>query len=152
MFCYHKLLEIFENKENCFVISQYQGVSFEGALKLKEMCYLMAEGELASGLKHGPFSILHNKFPILFIDNQSEHHVKLSNIYNEIISRDASVITISDIPNLSDIRENVISIPHNETYSNLLSIIALQFISYYLSKGRNSNVDFPRNIAKSITV
>jgi glucosamine--fructose-6-phosphate aminotransferase (isomerizing) len=152
MFCYHKLLEMFEKKENCFVISQYQGVSYEGALKLKEMCYLMAEGELASGLKHGPFSILHNKFPIIFIDNQCEHHVKMSNIYNEIISRDAAVITISDIPNLSDIRENVISIPHNETYSNLLSIISLQFISYYLSNGRNSNVDFPRNIAKTITV
>jgi glucosamine--fructose-6-phosphate aminotransferase (isomerizing) len=76
----------------------------------------------------------------------------MSNIYNEIISRDAAVITISDIPNLSDIRENVISIPHNETYSNLLSIISLQFISYYLSNGRNSNVDFPRNIAKTITV
>jgi glucosamine--fructose-6-phosphate aminotransferase (isomerizing) len=152
MFCYHTLLNIFEKKDKCFVISQHQGLSFEGALKLKEMCYLMAEGQLASSLKHGPFSILENNFPIIFIDNQNEHHSKLSNIYNEIISREANVLTISDISNLSELRENIIIIPHNETYSNLLSIIALQLISYYLSKGRNKNVDFPRNIAKTITV
>jgi len=152
MFCYHNLLNMFKNKDKCFIISQYQGVSYEGALKLKEMCYLMTEGQLASGLKHGPFSILEKGFPIIFIDNQNEHHIKMSNIFNEIISRDASVITISDIPYLSDLRENVVSTPHNETYSNLLSIISLQLISYYLSKGRNHNVDFPKNIAKTITV
>lgn len=151
-FCYDNILNIFNNKDKCFVLSQHQGVSFEGALKLKEMAYIMAEGQLASSLKHGPFSILENKFPIIFIDNQGIHHSKLTNIYNEIISRDASVITISDIPNLLDLRENTIIIPHNETYSNLLSIVALQFISYYLSKGRNNNVDFPKNIAKTITV
>lgn len=146
------ILNIFNNKDKCFVLSQHQGVSFEGALKLKEMAYIMAEGQLASSLKHGPFSILENKFPIIFIDNQGIHHSKLTNIYNEIISRDASVITISDIPNLLELRENTIIIPHNETYSNLLSIIVLQFISYYLSEGRNKNVDFPKNIAKTITV
>lgn len=151
-FCYDNILNIFNNKDKCFVLSQHQGVSFEGALKLKEMSYIMAEGQLASSLKHGPFSILENKFPVIFIDNQGIHHSKLTNIYNEIISRDASVITISDIPNLLELRENTIIIPHNETYSNLLSIVALQFISYYLSEGRNNNVDFPKNIAKTITV
>ena len=152
MFSYETINNMFENKDKCFVISQHQGVSFEGALKLKEMCYLMAEGQLASGLKHGPFSILEKGFPIIFVDNQNEHHTKLNNIYNEIISRDASVLTITDIHTLSNVRENIIIIPHNETYSNVLSIIALQLISYYLSKKRNPNVDFPRNIAKTITV
>lgn len=152
MIHYDHVLNMFKNKDKCFVISQYQGLSFEGALKLKEMCYLMAEGQLASGLKHGPFSILEKGFPIILIDNQGNHHTKLVNIYNEIISRDAKVLTISDIPNIFDMRENVITIPHNETYSNLLSIIALQLISYHLSNGRNPNVDFPRNIAKTITV
>lgn len=152
MFCYDKLIETFNNRDKCFILSQHQGVAFEGALKLKEMCYLMAEGQLASSLKHGPFSILEKNFPIIFIDNQGNHHSKLNNIYNEIISREASVLTITDIPNLYEMRENTIIIPHNETYSNLLSIIALQFISYYLSKGRNNNVDFPKNIAKTITV
>jgi glucosamine--fructose-6-phosphate aminotransferase (isomerizing) len=151
-FDYNNLYEIFDNKDKCFVLSQHLGVALEGALKLKEMCYIMAEGQLASSLKHGPFSILENKFPIIFIDNQGHHHAKLSNIYNEILSREANVLTITDISNLSEMRENTIIIPHNETYSNLLSIIALQFISYYLSKGRNNNVDFPRNIAKTITV
>lgn len=152
MFCYDNMIEMFDNKDKCFVLSQHQGVSFEGALKLKEMCYLMAEGQLASSLKHGPFSILENKFPIIFINNKGNNHSKLNSIYNEIISRDASVLTITDVSNLYEKREKVILIPHNETYSDLLSIVALQFISYYLSKGRNHNVDFPRNIAKTITV
>lgn len=152
MFCYDKLIEMFDNKDKCFILSQHQGIALEGALKLKEMCYLMAEGQLASSLKHGPFSILEKNFPIILIDNQDNQHSKINNIYNEIISREASVITITDIPNLYEMRENIIIIPHNETYSNILSIIALQFISYYLSKGRNNNIDFPRNIAKTITV
>lgn len=152
MFCYDKLIETFDNKSKCFVLSQHQGVAFEGALKLKEMCYMMAEGQLASSLKHGPFSILENKFPIIFINNKGNNYSKLNNIYNEIISRDACVLTITDVSNLYDTRENTILIPYNQTYSDLLSIIALQFISYYLSKGRNNNVDFPRNIAKTITV
>ena len=152
MFDYDNLLDIFKEKDKCFVLSQHQGVAFEGALKLKEMCYIMAEGQLVSSLKHGPFSILENKFPVILIDNQGSYHSKIENIYNEIFSREASILTITDIPNLSELRENVIIIPRNETYSNLLSIIVLQFISYYLSKGRNNNVDFPRNIAKTITV
>lgn len=152
IFDYENILNIFKHKNEGFVISQNLGLSKEGALKLKEMCYLMVEGELASSLKHGPFSILNNNFPVILIDNNDENHTKNNNIYNEIISRGGNIITITNGLNIKNNRNNCIIIPQNETYANLLSIIALQLLSYYLSKERNNNIDFPRNLAKTITV
>jgi glucosamine--fructose-6-phosphate aminotransferase (isomerizing) len=151
-FTYENLLNVFQDKSMGFVISQTLGVALEGALKLKEMCYIMAEGDLASGLKHGPFSILNNKFPVILIDNNDENHIKVNNIYNEIISREGNVITITNKQNIQKNRNNCIITPYNETYANVLSVIALQLFIYHLSKERNKNVDYPRNLAKTITV
>ena len=151
-FNYETLLNVFDNKNAGFVISQTLGIAREGALKLKEMCYIMAEGDLASSLKHGPFSILNNNFPVILIDNNDENHIKVNNIYNEIISREGTVITITNYQNIQKYRNNCIITPYNETYANILSVIALQLFIYNLSKERNKNVDYPRNLAKTITV
>lgn len=151
-FNYENLLNVFHDKCSGFVISQTLGIALEGALKLKEMCYIMAEGDLASSLKHGPFSILNNNFPVILIDNNDENHIKVNNIYNEIISREGNVITITNNQNIQKYRNNCIITPYNETYANILSVIALQLFIYNLSKERNKNVDYPRNLAKTITV
>jgi glucosamine--fructose-6-phosphate aminotransferase (isomerizing) len=152
LFNYNELLNVFKDKNECFVISQSLGIALEGALKLKEMCYIMAEGDLASSLKHGPFSILNNKFPVILIDNNDENHNKVNSIYNEIISREGNVITITNNYSSWKNRNNCIETPYNETYANLLSLISMQLFIYHLSKGRNQNVDYPRNLAKTITV
>lgn len=157
--------EIFNERHNSFVISHNAGIAYEGALKIKEMAYIMTEGTFGSSLKHGSFSILDDNFPIIVINNKDsdgtlKHYNKLKNIIEEVKSRNASIITITD----EDVeynnpemltrakREKIIKIPINKTYSSILSIIVLQLISYNLSLSRNNNIDFPRHLSKTVTV
>ena len=94
--------------------------------------------------------MLEKDFPVILIDSDINHYNKMINVYEEVKSRHANVITISNNYNLE--RDNLILIPQNKTFSNLLSIIPMQIIAYEISIRKGINPDFPRNLAKVVTV
>lgn len=157
----HKIKKIIENiniNDSIFVLGKgsSEAIAKEGALKIKEVTYIHAEGYSASALKHGPFALIQNNTCIIIVDINKKHHNKCLNAYNETSSRYAHNIIITDNANpyieVGMDENNIITIDHNETYGNLIANICLQLISYYLSVKLNINPDFPRNLAKVVTV
>ena len=125
----------------------------EGSLKIKEMSYIHAEGYSASSLKHGPFSLLDDKFPVIIFNLERHHHAKILNCYQEIASRNPPIIVISNDMNISkDVFSEVIYVPENYTYASLLGIIPIQLLAYHLSINKGINPDKPKNLAKVVTV
>lgn len=149
-----KFVEIL-NTENLFVLgkSNCEAIAKEGALKIKEISYIHAEGYSGSALKHGPFALLSEKFPVILVATDNIYFSKMLNVYEEIKSRKAPILFITDKKN-NEINhiENIVNIENNCMFSDLLAVIPLQIISYYLSIGKNLNPDFPRNLAKSVVV
>ena len=140
------------NKKSMFILGKgnLEAIAKESSLKIKEVSYIHAEGYSGSSLKHGPFGLLEKDFPVILIDSDQSHYSKMTNVYEEIKSRHAKIITISNNYNLE--RENLILIPQNKTFSNILSVIPMQLISYEISIKKEINPDFPRNLAKVVTV
>ena len=147
-----RILPLFENQTSSFVLGkgQSESVAHEGSLKIKEISYIHCEGYSTSSLKHGPFALLCEKFPVVLIAPDDEHFIKNENAYNEIKSRNANVIWITD----KDMKnmKNVIQIPTNKTYNSLLSVIPLQMLAYKLSVSKGINPDMPKNLAKVVSV
>jgi glucosamine--fructose-6-phosphate aminotransferase (isomerizing) len=145
-----KLVDIV-NKDNLFIlgkgISEY--ISYESALKIKEISYIHAEGYNGSSLKHGPFALLSEDFPVILISPNNIHYQKMLNVYQEIKSRNAPIIFITNVK--TDIKNSLI-IPNNKKFGDLLTIIPMQFLAYNLSIIKNINPDYPRNLAKSVVV
>jgi glucosamine--fructose-6-phosphate aminotransferase (isomerizing) len=147
-----RIIPLFDNQTSCFVLGkgQCESIAHEGSLKIKEISYIHCEGYSTSSLKHGPFALLCDRFPVILIAPDDEHFVKNENAYNEIKSRNANVIWITDkeMKNM----ENVIKIPTNKTYNSLLSVIPLQMLAYKLSVSKGINPDMPKNLAKVVSV
>lgn len=133
-----------------------EAIAREGALKIKEVSYLHAEGYSSSALKHGPFALIQDNTPIIIIDISKKYHDKNLNACNETLSRGSLNIIITNdtsyYENINIPQENIIIIEYNETYNSLIANICIQIISYYLSIKFNYNPDFPRNLAKVVTV
>jgi glucosamine--fructose-6-phosphate aminotransferase (isomerizing) len=129
-------------------------VASEGSLKIKEVCYVHAEGYSTSALKHGPFALIEKNTPILLLDVDEEHRDKTQNAYQEIASREAFVVTFTDHPvPMYDENENcVVRVESNKTFGGLLANVFLQLLSYHWAIKRGNNPDFPRNLAKVVTV
>ena len=146
------LLSLFENKSSCFILVKGKGesVAREGALKIKEISYIHAEGYSTSSLKHGPFALLEPGFPVILVAPNDEHYAKSMNAYEEIKSRHAEIVVITD--NKDCDLPNTIFIPYNETFRHLLSVIPMQLLAYELSLMNGLNPDMPRNLAKVVTV
>ncbi|MCC7246077.1 MAG: glutamine--fructose-6-phosphate transaminase (isomerizing), partial [Saprospiraceae bacterium] len=130
-------------------------VALEGALKLKEISYVHAEGYPAAEMKHGPIALIDENMPVFVIaTNQSAHEKVVSNI-QEVKARKGVVIAVvtegdTVIPTLADY---VIEIPNTEEpFTPLLSVVPMQLLAYYIAVLRGCNVDQPRNLAKSVTV
>ena len=130
-------------------------VALEGALKLKEISYIHAEGYPAAEMKHGPIALIDKDMPVIFIaTNKSTYEKVVSNV-QEVKTRNGKIISIVTegdelVKNMSDY---VIEIPDTVcTYSPLLATIPLQLLAYYIAVMRGCNVDQPRNLAKSVTV
>ena len=121
----------------------------EGALKIKEIAYLHAEGKSASSLKHGPFALIHNQLPIIFLATGES---SILNSYHEVASRDCFPIVICDKNSYCDEFKNVVIIPHNRHFSNVVANIILQKIALAVSYQKGIHPDFPRNLAKVVTV
>ena len=147
-----KILPLFDNQNHCFILGKGKGesVAKEGALKIKEISYIHAEGYSTSSLKHGPFALLEKDFPVILLGPEDEFYNKTMNAYEEIQSRHARIIMITDDDKCK--KENIIKIPLNETFRHLLCVIPLQLLAYELSVRKEINPDMPRNLAKVVTV
>jgi glutamine---fructose-6-phosphate transaminase (isomerizing) len=137
--------------KSCFILGKdYDEYSAkEGALKIKELAYIHAEGYSSSSLKHGPFALLEPNFPVILLSPNDKYWSKNENVYEEIKSRGATVITITT-ETLE--RETTIIVPRNNTYQCILNIIPLQLLAYELCLHRGYNPDKPRNLAKVVSV
>ena len=124
-------------------------------MKIKELAYIHAEGYSSSSLKHGPFALLYENFPIVIIALDNEYFDKCMNAYEEIKSRKATIILITD-RNHSAVKiqnvDNVIKISYNLSFGHLLSVIPLQILAYQLSVKNGYDPDYPKNLAKVVTV
>lgn len=130
-------------------------VALEGALKLKEISYIHAEGYPAAEMKHGPIALIDEEMPVVFVaTNQSAYEKIISNI-QEVKARKGKVIAIVNEGDkeMKHIADHVIEIPATEELlSPLVTIVPLQLLSYHIAVMRGTNVDQPRNLAKSVTV
>lgn len=148
-----RISEYFIDHSSCFVLGKgkSEAIAQESSLKIKEITYVHAEGYSTSSLKHGPFALLHKGFPVILISMDDEHHSKSQNAFEEVKSREARIITISDIQSNKNMKD-VIVVPKNLTFASLLAIIPIQILSFELAKLKNINPDQPRNLAKVVTV
>jgi glucosamine--fructose-6-phosphate aminotransferase (isomerizing) len=130
-------------------------IALEGALKLKEISYIHAEGYAAGELKHGPFALLDESTPVVAILTLDNTHDAMLNNIREVKARRSPVIVLADERDNSmfDIADAVIKIPHAPPlFSPLVNLVALQLLAYYTALEKGCPIDFPRNLAKSVTV
>ena len=142
------------NQENMFILGKgkMECVAKEAALKLKEICYIHAEAYSGSALKHGPFALLKDGFPVIFLIDK-ENKEKMMNAYQEVKSRRAYCLVISEMNlNLNLPTDNFIRIPENGDLQEILYMVVLQHLCYSISQLRGINPDNPRNLAKVVTV
>ncbi|HEX3164839.1 MAG TPA: glutamine--fructose-6-phosphate transaminase (isomerizing) [Chitinophagaceae bacterium] len=130
-------------------------VALEGALKLKEISYIHAEGYPAAEMKHGPIALVDDQLPVVFIATKDAYHEKVVSNMQEIKARKGrviSVITAGDDYSAS-LSESIMSVPAaDEIVAPMLSVIPLQLLAYYIGVLKGCDVDKPRNLAKSVTV
>ena len=130
-------------------------IALEGALKLKELSYLHAEGYPAGEMKHGPLALIEEGLPVVILAPKDRYFEKTISNMQEVIARGAKVLLITN-ENNSVISENIrfsIKIPKTEALLNpFLMTIPLQLLAYYVASFKNYDIDKPRNLAKSVTV
>jgi glucosamine--fructose-6-phosphate aminotransferase (isomerizing) len=130
-------------------------IALEGALKLKEISYLHAEGYAAGELKHGPIALLDSNFPVFAIATAGATEEKMVSNIQEVLARDAPVLAlVSDgDPVLDELAADRLAVPAvPEFLSPVVNVVALQLFAYFVASERGCNVDQPRNLAKSVTV
>jgi glucosamine--fructose-6-phosphate aminotransferase (isomerizing) len=130
-------------------------VALEGALKLKEISYIHAEGYPAAEMKRGPIALIDRFMPVVFIALKDSTYEKVVSNIEEVVARDGVVIVVTDAEEgeLDHLCEHVIRIPKtHEMLSSLLTVVPMQLLSYHIAVLRGCDVDQPRNLAKSVTV
>lgn len=155
--CYKKVASMYKDATNCIYLGR--GVLFpvalEGALKLKEISYIHAEGYPAAEMKHGPIALIDENMPVVIIATKDKSYEKVVSNIQEVKARKGIVIAIvskgdTTIANLAD---HVFEVPETiSEFAPLTTIIPLQLLSYYIAVMRGCDVDQPRNLAKSVTV
>ena len=155
------LIEIIANEykdsENCLYLGRGYNfpVALEGALKLKEISYIHAEGYPAAEMKHGPIALIDEHMPVIVIATNKGHYEKVVSNIQEIKSRKGKIIAIvtEGDDQVKELADHVIEVPETiECLTPLLTTIPLQLLSYHIAIMRGCNVDQPRNLAKSVTV
>jgi glucosamine--fructose-6-phosphate aminotransferase (isomerizing) len=150
-----ELAKKMKNVSNMFLLGKGSDecIAKEGSLKIKEMSYIHSEGYSASSLKHGPFSLLDENFPVVILNLDTEHSVKIFNCLQEVNSRKSPIIFITNDNTIkNELSCDIIYVLKNDTYASLLGLIPIQLLSYYLSVNRGINPDKPKNLAKVVTV
>ena len=130
-------------------------IALEGALKLKEIGYIHAEGYPAGEMKHGPIALIEPRVPVVAVAPRGRLHGKMANNIKEVKARDGSVIAVISEGDgeLASQVDEVIEVPRcHEVFTPILTVAPLQLLAYYIAVRRGCDVDQPRNLAKSVTV
>ena len=130
-------------------------VALEGALKLKEISYIHAEGYPAAEMKHGPIALVDESLPVVFVATKDAHHHKVVSNIQEIKARKGKVLAVvaEGDETTIDLCDDVFVVPEaDEIVAPMLNVIPLQLLAYYIGIAKNYDVDKPRNLAKSVTV
>lgn len=151
------LAEKYKDAKDCLYLGRGYNfpVALEGALKLKEISYIHAEGYPAAEMKHGPIALVDEVLPVIFVATKDTYHGKVVSNMQEIKARKGKVIAVvnesdEQSPTLAD---DVILVPEaDEIISPMISVIPLQLLAYYIGVAKGYDVDKPRNLAKSVTV
>ena len=151
------IAENYKHATNCLYLGR--GFNFptalEGALKLKEISYIHAEGYPAAEMKHGPIALIDENMPVIFIAPNKGHYDKVVSNTQEIKARKGKIIAVvtEGDTQMAGLANHVIEIPEiSEALTPILASVPLQLLSYYIAIKRGCNVDQPRNLAKSVTV
>lgn len=154
---FKRIAEIYKDASNALYLGR--GVSFpvalEGALKLKEISYIHAEGYPAAEMKHGPIALIDENMPVVFIATRDGSYDKIVSNIQEVKARNGIVIAIvtEGDNTIGDMADHIIEIPESdESLVALTAVVPLQLIAYHIALMRGCNVDQPRNLAKSVTV
>ncbi|MCA0958906.1 glutamine--fructose-6-phosphate transaminase (isomerizing) [Muricauda ruestringensis] len=152
-----EISETYKDSANCLYLGRGYNfpVALEGALKLKEISYIHAEGYPAAEMKHGPIALIDEQMPVVVIATKKGHYEKVVSNIQEIKSRKGRIIAIvtEGDQSVKELADHVIEVPEtSESLSPLLTTIPLQLLSYHIAVMRGCNVDQPRNLAKSVTV
>jgi glucosamine--fructose-6-phosphate aminotransferase (isomerizing) len=152
-----KIAEVYKDATNCLYLGRGYNfpVALEGALKLKEISYIHAEGYPAAEMKHGPIALIDEHMPVIVIATKRGHYDKVVSNIQEIKSRKGKIIAIvtEGDETVRELADHVIEVPETfESLTPLLTTIPLQLLSYHIALMRGCNVDQPRNLAKSVTV
>ena len=147
----------FKDAPNCLYLGRGYNfpVAREGALKLKEISYIHAEGYPAAEMKHGPIALIDEHMPVIIIAPKQGHYDKIVSNIQEIKSRSGKIIAVvtKGDTQVRDLADYIIEIPEtSDALSPLITTIPLQLLSYHIAVMRGCNVDQPRNLAKSVTV
>lgn len=148
-----KIADCIRDTKNVYIMgrSMHYPIALEGALKIKELAYIHAEGIAAGELKHGPLALIDRKSIVIIINPTDATYADNIASANEIKARGAVIIGVSDKPN--DVYDIFLRIPSiKEPLYPLLEVIPFQLLAYYLALGNQANPDYPRNLAKSVTV
>ncbi|KEP63770.1 UNVERIFIED_CONTAM: glucosamine-fructose-6-phosphate aminotransferase [Hammondia hammondi] len=151
------IAERLKDAKTLFVLGKGFGypVALEGALKIKELAYLHAEGFPAGALKHGPFALIDEKekTPVILVLLADQHAASLLNAAQQVKARGAHLICVTDEPDIvKDLADDVLVVPSNGPLTALLACIPLQLLAYELAIAKGINPDKPRGLAKTVTV
>ncbi|MCQ2227962.1 MAG: glutamine--fructose-6-phosphate transaminase (isomerizing) [Bacteroidales bacterium] len=152
-----KIAEEYKNATNAIYLGRgyLYPVALEGALKLKEISYIHAEGYPAAEMKHGPIALIDNNMPVFVLATKDKYYEKVVNNIQEVKARQGKVIAIvsKGDETIRKMADHVIEVPNvDESLMPLVAVVPLQIISYHIAVMRGCNVDQPRNLAKSVTV
>lgn len=152
-----KIAEVYKDSNNCLYLGRgfNYPVALEGALKLKEISYIHAEGYPAAEMKHGPIALIDEQMPVIVIAPNQNHYDKVVSNIQEIKARSGKIIALvskGDVQ-VRKLADHVIEMPQStEALTSIIATIPLQLLSYHIAVMRECNVDQPRNLAKSVTV
>jgi glucosamine--fructose-6-phosphate aminotransferase (isomerizing) len=149
--------DIYKNSRNALYLGRgfTFPVALEGALKLKEISYIHAEGYPAAEMKHGPIALIDEEMPVFVIATQGHSYEKVVSNIEEVKARKGKIIAIvtAGDTHVRKLADHVIEIPKSDDIlAPLLTVVPLQLLSYHVAVMRGCNVDQPRNLAKSVTV
>jgi glucosamine--fructose-6-phosphate aminotransferase (isomerizing) len=152
-----EVAEIYKDKRNFLYLGR--GINFpvalEGALKLKEISYIHAEGYPAAEMKHGPIALIDEEMPVVFIATKDQIYEKVISNLEEVRARKGKIIAIASEGDkkIAELADHIIYIPQtSQALLPILAAIPLQLLAYYIAVKRGCDVDQPRNLAKSVTV
>lgn len=152
-----QIAERYKDVDNCLFLGRGFNfpVALEGALKLKEISYIHAEGYPAAEMKHGPIALIDENMPVVIIAPQQNHYDKVVSNIQEIKARSGQIIALvsqGDVQ-VRTLADHVIEMPHTtEALTSIIATVPLQLLAYHMAVLRGTNVDQPRNLAKSVTV